>query len=47
MNLEEKILSFYINNCELKPMTEFEKGYFKALTDILGKKTDPYQIIQI
>jgi len=46
MNIEEKILSFYENNCELKPMTEFEHGYYKALTDIMVKK-DPMQIIEV
>jgi len=46
MKIEEKILSFYVNNCELKPMTEFEKGYLQALTDIMVKKR-PMQIIEV
>jgi len=46
MKIEEKILSFYVNNHELKPMTEFQQGYLRALTDIVVKK-DPLQIIEV
>jgi len=46
MKIEEKILSFYVNNHELMPMTEFQKGYLRALTDIVVKK-DPMQIIEV
>jgi hypothetical protein len=46
MSIEEKIMEFYINNCELKPMTEFEKGYFRCLLDIMKKK-DPMQIVEV
>ena len=48
MKIEEKILSFYTNNCELrKDMTEFDQGYLKALIDIVMRKSDPTQIIEI
>ena len=47
MILEEKILSFYENNCELKEdMTKFDHGYLKALIDVMIKKS-PMQIIEV
>lgn len=36
--LNTKILDCYKNNCELKTMSEFDKGYFQCMIDIqMGK----------
>jgi len=32
--LNTKILEYYKNNCELKAVSEFEKGYFQCMIDI-------------
>ena len=48
MSIEEKILTFYKNNCELRNnLTDFERGYLKALTDIMTKKKNPMQKIEV